>query len=667
MKSTGASKPSQKPKLSKRSKKTKRRNWKPGTVRLSVSANLTEAAQRLFSQMKPAPRLTMSQWADRYRKLSREDSAEPGRWKTSRAEFQRGIMDAMSDPTVKKVVVIKGSQIGWTAIIGNAVGYFSHQDPASILVLQPTVEMAEAWSKERLAPMIRDTPALSGVFPHPKSRGSDNTLRLKMFPGGYVAMVGANAPAGLASRPIRIVLPDETDRYPASAGTEGDPIKLAEKRQTTFWNRKLLMGSTPTVKGESPIEREFEESDMRRFHVPCPHCGESQSLKWSQVKWDKEDDEHFPATAHYCCEGCGVLWSDAERWAAVSNGEWIAEKPFAGIAGFHLSQLYSPWVSLEEVVQEFVNAQGRPELLQVWVNTVLGETWEESGEKVDAEGLKANVETYDMHALPEEIILLTAGVDTQGDRLECEIVGWGFGEESWGVRHHVLYGDPAEPEVWKDLDDLLLTKVKTEDGRELRIVATAVDAGGHHAAEVHRFCRARFRRRVYAIRGMSGPKPIWPPRASKTKKREKVWMLGVDTAKESLYGRFGIKKPGPGYCHFSAHYEDEWFEQATSEKVVTRYKNGRAYRVWIADKSKRQEGLDCRVYALAAMKSLSPRHLKNKRGDRPRNPRPEPVAETEVEAETIPETPTKPETPPARPKRRRRRSGWIGNKRKRWL
>ena len=554
----------------------------------------------------------MSEWADANRFLSSEDSAEPGRWQTDRAEYGRGIMDAINEPSVHTVIWQKGSQVGWTAILGNALGYFAHQDPASVLMIQPTVEMAEAWSKERFAPMIRDTPVLTNLFTDPKSRDSKNTLRMKQYPGGFVAIIGANAPAGLASRPIRIVLADEIDRWPVSAGTEGDPLKLAAKRQTTFWNRKTLLGSTPTVRDASAIEREFKRSDMRKFHVPCVHCGESQALRWEQVKWDKaEGGVHLADTATYQCERCGVLWTDAERWESVSKGEWIASAPFRGIAGFHLSQLYSPWVKLADVVQEFLDAQGKPELLQVWTNTVLGETWQEQGEAVSATGLRSHVEPYGPNDLPDLVHFASAGVDVQGDRLECEVVGWGAGDETWGIRYEVLQGDPAQPYVWDELDKLLLEKFWTVGGRLVRIRAACIDTGGHHGAQAIAFAKKRLNRSIYPIKGASGPRPVWPKRASKTKQTaDNIWIVGVDTAKDAIYGRFKIIRPDdregpiPGYCHLSEDYDDDWFEQATAENVVTRFKEGRPYRVWVLPSGKRNEALDCRVYALAARMSL---------------------------------------------------------------
>lgn len=549
--------------------------------------------------------------------LSSMDTALPGKWDTSFAEFQRGIMDAVTDPTVETIVFMKGAQIGWTAMLGNIIGYYAHQDPSSMLMIQPTVEMAEAWSRERFAPMIEETPAIRDLFSDPKSRDANNTLRMKQFPGGYIAIVGANAPAGLASRPIRIVLADEIDRWPASAGTEGDPLRLASMRQTTFWNRKTLIGSTPTNKGFSAIEREYLNSDQRRYFVPCFSCKKDQFLSWSQVKWDKKvvptkKHEHLPKTARYQCEHCGILWDDEERNAAVKLGHWKATKPFDGVAGFHLSQLYSPWVPLARVVKSFLESKSDPQLLKVWTNTVLAETFEEKGERADSDTLKDHIESYGPNDLPDGVYFATMGVDVQKDRLEAEIVGWGVGEESWGISYEVINGDPALKSTWDELDEVRKRKHWTVDGRLVRVRATCIDTGGHHAQEVIAYCQSKpSTENVYPIKGQSGSRPIWPKHHSKTKQNQIIWMVGVDTAKDTIYARYGLRiKEGqsslPGYNHFPESYGDDWFAQATAERVITKYKEGRPSRVWVLEGGKRNEALDCRVYAYAAVKSLRP-------------------------------------------------------------
>lgn len=513
-------------------------------------------------------------------------------------------MDAVSDALVHTVVAMTSAQVGKTEIVGNIVGFHIHHDPAPMLVLQPTLEMAMAWSKDRLAPMLRDTPALRGKVRDPRARDSGNTLLHKIFDGGHITIAGANSAAGLASRPIRIVLADEVDRYPLSAGTEGDPVSLARKRTTTFWNRKIVLTSTPTVRGESRIEDAFEESDKRRFWVPCPHCGHSQILKWSSVRWDDGD----ASAAHYVCDECGSLWTDAERWAAVRRGEWRSEKPFNGTAGFWISELYSPWVRLSDTVQAFLDAKPHPERLQTFINTSLAETWEERGEKLETHALDARREAYGPDSLPADVEFLTAGVDTQGDRLECEVVGWNRDERSWGVEYRVFAGDPAQDHVWAELDRYLLHPFPRPGGGAMRIQAVAIDSGGHHAESVYRFAATRVARRVWAIKGLSGAgRPIWPIRASKTATNDRVWMVGVDTAKDAVTARWGIED-GPGSTHIPADprygYDEEWVAQMTAEQRVTRYREGRPYKMWTLQKGRRNEAFDCRVYALAAMRSI---------------------------------------------------------------
>lgn len=510
-------------------------------------------------------------------------------------------MDAISDPTVETVVVMSSAQVGKTEIVNNTAGFHVAQDPAPMLVVMPTLEMGEAWSKDRLAPMLRDTPALKGKVKDPRARDSGNTLLHKVFPGGHLTICGANSPSSLASRPIRIVLCDEVDRYPPSAGTEGDPVSLARKRSATFWNRKLVLTSTPTVKGVSRIEAAYEASDQRRFYVPCPHCGEHQVLRWTNVKWPP----NRPERATYHCGACGVEWSDVKRWAAIARGEWRAESNFTGTAGFHLSELYSPWSRIADMARAFLEAKRSPETLKTFVNTSLGETWEDEGETVDATGLSERAEEWGVE-LPNGILVLTAGVDVQADRLEVEIVGWGRDEESWSIDHIRLTGDPQGNAVWADLDRKLAETFKRADGAELHINAVCVDSG-YATQAVYNYCRGRFRRRVYAIKGMAGAgRPIWPKKASKQDKVN-LFLVGVDAAKDSTYARLRITRPGPGFCHFPKDRDPDWYGQLTAETVMIKYSKGFPTRVWTKKPGARNEGLDCRVYAYTALQSLNVR------------------------------------------------------------
>jgi phage terminase large subunit GpA-like protein len=552
--------------------------------------------------MKPPTDLKLDEWADQYRRLSAEASAEAGLWNTNRAAYQRGMMQAISDPTIENVVFMTGAQVGKTEIINNAIGYYIDNQPSPMLVVQPTLEMAKMWSNDRLAPMLRDTPVLKNAVKDARTRDSGNTLYQKSFAGGYIAIVGANSAAGLASRPVRCVFLDEVDRYPHSAGSEGDPIDLARARTKTFsYNRKIVMVSTPTNKGASRIEAAYAESDMRQYHVPCPDCDHKQILKWSNVRWEKDQ----PETAAYMCEECGSLWDEAKRLRAIRYGEWIATAPFTGTAGFHLNGIYSVWVSLERAVKEFLQAKKLPDTLRVFVNTYLAETYEEDGERVDDYAVSERVETFGQFA-DERVEIITAGVDVQDDRLEIEVVGWGKDEESWSLDYRTLYGDPSTPQLWQDLDSVLNQRFETEDGREIAIRSTAIDSGGHYTQAVYNYVRPREARRVFAIKGMAGESRPIAGRPSKNNiGKIKLFTLGVDTIKSLIFSRLKITIEGAGYCHFPDDRPDEYFKQlAASEKIVTRFHKGFPKREFVKTRN-RNEALDCRVYAYGALAILN--------------------------------------------------------------
>lgn len=634
-----------------------------------------------FANCEPPRDLTVWEWADEYRRLSREDSAEPGRWRTSRFEPQRGIMAAVTEPGVRAVRVKKGAQVGWTAICGNIIGYFVDQDPCPMLFLMPTLSLAENYSKDRLAPMFRDTPQLSAKLKPARSRDSGNTIRHKEFPGGYLALVGANSPTDLASRPIRVVLEDETDRYSENAGGDGDPQDLAEQRQTTFWNAVTVTGSTPKFKG-GPIDRAFEESDKRMFFARCPHCEKHepkfgyQTLHWEFVKFTRTDDgELDPDSVGYQCQHCGVLWDDADRTAAVNAGEWRATAPFRGTAGFFLSQLYSPWVPMHRMVAQFLRAKDNPFRLQVFVNTVLGEGWEDQGKRIDDEGLKSRAENYGPEDLPEGVLVATAGVDTHPDRLEVQVIGWGQGDEAWPILMQVLPGDPNHDEVWRDLDALLRRTFRTRDGRLIRTRATCIDMQGHNTDAVLQFCKNKSRRKIFAIRGQDGARPIWPQRASKSRKAKLPFRnIGIDTAKDRLAGRLRItlgenEDSKPGYVHFPIHevrdgedngFGDAYFAQLTAEEVRTKMVKGRPVRYWHNKPGARNEAWDTFIYALAARQSLAAdlrRYIEKTTADAAQLERPEPKPSKMIEHE-----------PEAAPRvRTRRRSNWIDRRPGGWL
>ena len=582
----------------------------------------------------PPPNLTVSEWADARRQLSREASAEPGQWRTSRAEYQRGIMDAMSDSLTHTVVVMSSSQVGKSEMLLNGIGFHMEQDPAPILFLQPTIEMAETFAKDRIATMLRDTPCLSGLVAEARSKDSANTILHKQFPGGHLTLAGANSPASLASRPVRLVFCDEVDRYPPSAGTEGDPVTLAKARTKTFWNRKMVLTSTPTVKGVSRIEQAYAESDRREFLVPCPHCGHRQRMLWAQVKWEGGD----PDTAALYCSGCGAGWTDAQRWSAIRRGTWAATAPFRGVAGFHLSELYSPWAHVADIARAFLEAKASrsQERIRAWQNTALGECYEQDGEKVDDLGIMSRVETWDGE--PDGVLVRTVGVDVQDDRIELELVGWGHEEESWSLDYRVIFGDPSGKTLWADLDRYLLDKLPH---------ATCVDSGGHFTQAVYAFCNGKLRRRVYAIKGMAGRRPVWPKRRSRALAgKATLFMVGVDGAKDQIFGHLKLSTAGPGYCHFPSDRDERYFAGLASETVTTRYSKGFPIREYKRRTGARNEPLDCRVYAYAALCSMSINWAKVKAA-----PKHEPEAQADVKADIKPKAPQW--LPP-------RRSGFVG-------
>lgn len=541
---------------------------------------------------RPPPRLTVSQWADAKRQLSREASAEPGQWRTSRAEYQRGIMDAISDPAVHTVVVMSSSQVGKSEMLLNAIGFHMEQDPAPMLFLQPTIEMAETFAKDRVATMLRDTPCLRGLVGEARAKDSVNTILHKVFPGGHVTLAGANSPASLASRPVRLVFADEVDRYPPSAGAEGDPVTLAKARTKTFWNRKIVMTSTPTVKGVSRIEQAYEESDKRVYLVPCPHCHAEQRLMWAAVKWEAN-----PADAMLHCVECGAEWSDAQRWAAVRRGKWQETALFRGVAGFHLSELYSPWAHVADVATAFLEAKASrsQDRIRAWINTSLGECYEQDAERLDDSLIAGRVETWTGE--PEGVLLRTIGVDVQDDRVEAEVVGWGMDEESWSLDYRVIFGDPSGPVLWADLERYLA---------EHKAAAVCVDSGGHHTQAVYRFCRDKLRRRWFAIKGMAGKRPVWPKRSSRNNVgRVNLFLIGVDAAKDQVFSHLKLTTPGPGYCHFPKDRDERYFAGLASEVVETRWHKGFPIREYKRRGGARTEPLDCRVYAYAALCALN--------------------------------------------------------------
>jgi phage terminase large subunit GpA-like protein len=455
--------------------------------------------------LRPEQPLTVSEWADRHRRLSSKASAEPGPWRTDRTPYLREPMDCLSSESpVQRVVMMFAAQTGKTEAGSNWLGYVIDHAPGPMLCVQPTIEMAKRLSKQRLESMITETPVLAAKIAPARSRDSGNTMFSKEFSGGIMLMAGANSATGLRSAPCRYLFCDEVDAFPADVDGEGDPVSLAERRTTTFARRKILLTSTPTVKDFSRIEAEYQRSDQRRFYVPCPACGVMEWLKWGQLKWA----DGQPETARYQCEHCGERFEEMHKPAMLRGGEWRATAPSNGrTAGFHLSGLYSPlgWCSWEQLVDDFLRAKADAPALKSFVNTRLAETWEEDyAAKVSADGLMAKRLDYKPGVCPAGVVLLTAGVDVQDNRLAVSVWGWGEGETGWMVWHQELMGDPTQTEVWGQLDQVLATEWQTEGGKHLKVAQMAMDSGGHCTHEVYRYVRDAERRAWWRSRAAAG-------------------------------------------------------------------------------------------------------------------------------------------------------------------
>jgi phage terminase large subunit GpA-like protein len=572
------------------------------------------AIEPALSLIRPKPRISVSEWANKERILSPESCAEPGKYFVERFEPQRGIQDAFSDPHIEQVIVMSSSQVGKTTIVENVIGFYIDQNPSPILWIEPTLELAKSMSKDRLDPMVRDTPALKGKIHDAKSRDSENTILHKRFVGGHITLAGANSSASLAGRPIRVVLCDEVDRYPFSAGEEGDPVDLAFKRATTFWNKKLGMFSTPTIKGQSRIEAAYSLSDRRKYWVPCPKCGEFQLLKWTQVKWPKEN----PAAAKYHCEYCQTEITDSDKIRMVRNGEWRAEGETKGVAGFWINELYSPWVSFGNMATRFIEAKRRgKEALQVFINTSLAETWEEQT-TVDIETLKGKLifrrEDYGCDTIiketgevvaPEWVVPMSAGAitiacDVQDDRIEALPVAWGEGDECWPLSIDIFYGhtavnSPGGP--WEQLDIYLMKTWQHENLIDSLPASIVFIDSSYLRQVVGEFTKPRTPRNIFAIRGSSEPRhELVSGQKLDKKNRIPTYYIGTNQAKDILRGRLQLETPGPGYIHFNKKLDTLFFDQLISSE----YKDPQT-RTWKKKTaSDSNEGLDLMVYSIAA-------------------------------------------------------------------
>lgn len=583
-----------------------------------VSSHTKKLIENIVKEvLAPAEDLTVAEWADKYRILSRESAAEAGKWDTNRTPYMKEILMCITDIETKKITMMCSAQIGKTEMLLNVLGRYMHLDPCPILFVQPTVDDAKSFSKERVEPMIRDTTILKKLISKTNKR-EEGTVQEKMFPGGYVRFVGANSPSGLASRPIRITLLDEIDRFPLSARKEGDPVKLAERRTNNFYDSKNIRVSTPTDDATSKIQLLYLASSQEEWCLPCPFCGEYQPLDFEQIKYlDLEEPELE-------CKFCGHS-SQEKEWKSKRqlNGKWIAK--FLGEKehrGFHLNALASPWVTWKEIVKEFLEVKDDDFQYRTFMNTVLGKTFSVNLEAaMDYEAIYETREDYGAE-LHDDVIILTAGVDVQDNRLEVEVVGWGYEYESYGIMYRDFPGDPGKEEVWQQLDTFLKKKFYFKNKKYLMIAATLIDSGGHHTGSVYKYVYKKEKRGIYAIKGQGawGVNILNGFRKTTKKGAPQINLLslGVNALKDLTYSRLSILE-GAGKCHFpkasTQGYGIDYFKGLTAEVKVKKSTPRGMKIAWEILDGRRNEPLDLRNYNTAAIE-LIPIDLHDKKYNR---------------------------------------------------
>lgn len=545
------------------------------------------------------PKLNLFEWSEKYRVLSQESSALFGKFQA--LSYQIEPMRCISNLNITEVVLMWGSQLGKSEILNNAIGYYIHQDPSTILFLLPTEDMAEDYSKRRLAPMFRDTKELGKLI---YDREANNTILIKNFKGGNLALVGSNSPSKLASKPIKILIVDEVDRCENTK--EGHSIDLAQKRTNTYFDRKIIKVSTPTIKGHSVIESEYERSDKKKYFVPCAKCGFYQVLVFENIKWEQgESGEHNLESVRYACAECGALWSEVEKNKAVSLGEWRATRKNKNTSkvGFYLNALYSPFFSLKDIVKDFLDSKDNIAKLQVFVNTIKAESFEPPSVKFEENELYNRREDYSPSTLSDDIIFITSGVDIQGDRIEIEFKGWALGYENWGIKHVILYGDTKQSEVWGRLYKELKEVFYTKGGRKLRSSISLIDSG-FNKERVYNF--VKLDKRFFASKGASESerKKEFISPAKKMTSGVHLFSIGTYAGKSEVFKLLRVLELGAGYCHFNQSYSLDYFKELTSEKLV-KTKTPSGYTTYRFEKIReRNEGLDLFVLCLAGAKIM---------------------------------------------------------------
>lgn len=657
---------------------------------------LNAAIQRAQQQLLPPPDLKPSEWAQQHIRIP-AGNAVPGPLRLDNAPYQREPMDMAVDPDCYRVTLMWGAQVGKTLLALCVQGYHIAAEPASQMMMQPSQDDLRTWLETKFNPMAEECEPVASVMAKPRGRDGVNNQKMKSYPGGFLMFAWSGSPKTMRGRSAPKIVCDEVDGYERTA--EGHPVGLLWQRSATFGDQRFLLEiSTPTIKGDSYIEKAYEMGDQRRFYVACPHCDDHVTLEWENVRWDGQRptdaetlaaiEEQKPETAHLYCPSCGTQWNDGERIAAIRQAEakgagWKASRPFDGHASYHLNELYSTFRKVPAIVRDYLDKL-KTDDLQTFTNVSLARTWEEQGDKVDPDSLMARREEY-AAPCPAGGLYITAGVDMQMDRLECEIVAWGHGEESWSLDYRVIWGDPLTPDPWDALDDLLAETYLHETGAILPISAACLDTGGTSGMTqaAYDYAKGRTGRRLFAIKGVAG----WgravvekPQRKQSGKDARKVdlFLVGTDEAKLITARRLNRTDVGPGYCHFPADRDEEWFKQITAEKLTTRYVKGQAVREWRKPDRARNEALDCRNYAYAALKIMQPsfKHLAQRLGVANDNappekrarlpvvkpvlkPAPAPVNDSPHEEETAPVQQTKPIKRSARAAKSRRGGGWV--------
>lgn len=587
-------------------------------------SKLNGCLAKVLRGIKPPENLTVAEWADKNRRLSSESSAEVGKWRTSRTPYMFDILNSFTDPKVEHIVVVAASQVGKSEVINNMIGYCIDQDPGPILFVQPTIDDAKKYSEMRIAPMIRETKCLKAKVADPKTRDAANTKRQKAFPGGVLVLTGSNVPHDLCSMPIRYLFGDERDRWAKSAGSEGDPWELATARLRTFYNRKMVEVSTPTIKGASAIDNSYHLGTMERWKTQCPHCGKFNEIKFNDIHFDKDvqengNDKIFNVKEiWYGCPECGGA-SD-ENTIKAQPARWEAEAPEAKALhktrSFWLTAWVSPWATWKSIILQFLQAENDSAKMQVVYNTQFGQLWELRGAMDSEEDVLARREDYEAE-VPDGVLVLTCGVDTQDDRLEFEVVGHGRFGETWGIKHGVIPGRPDTDDVWERLDEIINRQYTFKNGVPLKISLTFVDEGGHYTQEVRQRCLERMGKRVFAIKGVAGNRDI--PYTSPPKKMKivvegrvigSVWIyeIGVNAGKQKIVDNLRVKSPGPKFCHFPRRddYGKNYFKQLMSEHLVYRTDLKNPWQWEKIPGHERNEAFDIRNYNLAACQQLDP-------------------------------------------------------------